>query len=63
MHLLNIWIISNNVYIEQVDSLLHKQNKEGKKREKNPKKQQRTTLFTFTNSHANYTVECLILIG
>jgi len=31
MHLLNIWIISNNVYIEQVDSLLHKQNKEIKK--------------------------------
>jgi len=38
MHLLNIWIISNNVYIEQVDSFLHKQNKEGKKREKRNKK-------------------------
>jgi len=37
MHLLNIWIISNNVYIDQVDSFLHKQERK-KSIKKNKKK-------------------------
>jgi len=41
MHLLNIWIISNNVYNDQVDSFLHKQNKERKKSKKRNKQKQK----------------------